>query len=244
MRLGRFLATALGLLPLCGGAAGQPETVDTALVLAVDVSGSVTPKRYQLQMEGLARAFESPGVRAAILGGGGHAMFVSLVEWSDRATLSIPWSLITRDEDITAFALRVRKVGRANGEFTCMARALGFVADKVLPFLPAPATHQIVDVSGDGRDNCNTERKTETVRAELVAANVTINGLPILEGEEAATLADWYRDHVVGGEGAFEIPANGFEDFERAMEQKFQQEVSEARHRPAVPQLAESPSIK
>ncbi len=222
------LAAIGSLALLLGGAADRPETADTALVLAVDVSGSVNSVRYKLQMEGLARAFESPGVRAAILSGG-RAMFVSLVEWSDRPTLSIPWTLISRDEDVDAFARRIRAVGRADGEFTCMARALAFVGDKVLPFLPTPATHSVVDVSGDGADNCNTDVKTSAARADLVAAGVTINGLPILEGDERETLAGWYHDNVIGGDGAFEIPANGFADFERAMEQKFQQEVSEAR---------------
>ncbi|HVJ53226.1 MAG TPA: DUF1194 domain-containing protein [Aliidongia sp.] len=224
---------ALALL-LAGSAVAAPETVDTALVLAVDVSGSVTSARYKLQMEGLARAFEDPGVRAAILNGASHSMLVSLVEWSDRPTLSIPWSLLTRPEDIDAFAKRIRGTQRASGDFTCMARALDFVADKVLPFLPAPTQHKVVDVSGDGRDNCNPERTTDAVRADLVATGVTINGLPILEGDEKDTLADWYRLHVIGGDGAFELPANGFADFERAMEQKFREEISEAGRRATI----------
>jgi hypothetical protein len=34
------------------------ESADMALVLAVDVSGSVDAERYLLQMEGIARTFE------------------------------------------------------------------------------------------------------------------------------------------------------------------------------------------
>jgi hypothetical protein len=61
-----------------------------------------------------------------------------------------------------------------------------------------------------------------------VRDGITINGLPILEGDEAETLAPWYRDNVIGGPGAFLTPAAGFEDFERAMRQKFVIEVSRA----------------
>jgi len=65
-----------------------------------------------------------------------------------------------------------------------------------------------------------------TARDQLVLAGVTINGLPILEGDEAATLEDWYLHHVIGGNGAFLLPALGFDDVERAVRKKFLVEVS------------------
>ena len=57
---------------------------------------------------------------------------------------------------------------------------------------------------------------------------VTINGLPILEGEDSDLLAPWYASHVVGGTGAFLTPAHGIADFARAMRQKFLVEISAA----------------
>ncbi len=107
-----------------------------------------------------------------------------------------------------------------------MARALGLVEAKVLPFLPVRADRTVVDVSGDGHDNCNTNPPVDVVRDRLVAAGVTINGLPILEGEEAATLETWYREHVIGGPAAFLVPAHGFADVARAMRRKFLVEIS------------------
>lgn len=226
----RVLAAALALLGLSAAprAPARPETVDTALVLAVDVSGSVTDERFALQMEGIARAFEDSGVQAAIMAGPHRAIFVTLVEWSNRAEVSVPWTLITSAEDARGFAARVRHAPRADDQFTCMAAALQLTSDKVLPFLPAPAQHTIIDVSGDGRDNCNPQVQVDAVRDALVAASVTINGLPILEGDEAATLAPWYRDHVIGGPGAFLLPAASFKDFGRAMRDKFIIEISAA----------------
>jgi Protein of unknown function (DUF1194) len=149
-----------------------------------------------------------------------------LVEWSSRAFLSIPWTLITSPGDAEAFADKIRRTPRFDNQFTCLARALQVVRDKVLPFLPATANRTIVDVSGDGRDNCNTSPPVDAVRDQLVLGGVTINGLPILEGDEAATLEDWYMQHVIGGPAAFLVPALGFHDFERAMRKKFLVEVS------------------
>lgn len=231
--LSRFIAAFLaagGLLaadaPL--GAQSRAEMADTALVLAVDVSGSVSDERFALQMEGIARAFEDTAVQAAMLSGAHRAIFVTLVEWSNRPSVSVPWTLITSGEDARAFAGQIRRSPRADSQFTCMAAALELIAGKVLPFLPASAERTIIDVSGDGRDNCNPQKPVDAVRDELVGADVTVNGLPILEGEEAETLGPWYRDHVIGGRGAFLLPALGFKDFGRAMRNKFIVEITTA----------------
>jgi hypothetical protein len=153
-------------------------------------------------------------------------MFVALVEWSNTASLTIPWTLITERADADTFADKVRRAPRGDNQFTCMSRALQLVEGKVLPFLPVPADRTIIDVSGDGHDNCNLSPPVEAVRDGLAAAGVTINGLPILEGDEAATLEAWYHDHVIGGPSAFLVPARGFADFARAMRRKFLVEIS------------------
>jgi len=224
--LGAIPATAvtltLGLVPPASAA----EMTDTALVLAVDVSESVTPERYALQMEGIARAFHDREVQGSILSGAHHSMFVTLVEWSNKPFLVLPWTLITSAEEADAFADKIRHAPRADNQFTCLSRALEVIEGKILPFLPAPAERTIIDVSGDGRDNCNPAKSVDAVRDELVAAGTTINGLPILEGDESATLEAWYREHVIGGHAAFLLPAHGFADMQRAMRQKFIVEIS------------------
>ena len=231
MRIGsaiRLVASALALqLPSARAELeARVERADTALVLAVDFSGSVDETRYALQMEGIAKAFEDREVQGLILSGPRRAMLVSLVEWSNRAAVVIPWTLITERADAVAFARQVRHAPRADDQFTCMGRALALVEDKVLPFVPAPADRTVIDVSGDGHDNCNTSPSVEAVRDGLAAAGVTINGLPILDGDEAATLEAWYRDHVIGGPGAFLVAAHGFADVARAMRRKFLVEIS------------------
>lgn len=206
--------------------AGRAKAVDTALVLAVDVSGSVDEKRYRLQLDGIADALDDPGVQRAMLGGGSVPMLITLVLWADRARVALPWTRLASPDDASAFAGRIRVLPRMSGDFTCLATMLSFVADRVLPAMPAPARQIVVDVSGDGSDNCNPKEPTPTRRDELVALGATINGLPIREGRETDTIEAWYIANVIGGEAAFSIPAEGYSDVGRAMRQKFLAEVS------------------
>lgn len=202
--------------------------VDTALVVSVDVSSSVDERRYRLQLEGIASALEDPAVLSAILAGPKSGILFSVVTWADRPKLSVPWMRIASKAEATAAALKVRAIPREGGEFTCVSKMLRFVSDKIVPQIPARALKVVVDVSGDGSDNCNPEEAVKAVRDDLVSRAITVNGLPILEGREAATLEGWYRDNVMGGPGSFILAAEGYEDFGRAIRQKFVVEISAA----------------
>lgn len=217
---------ALVAILLAFPARAGTERVDLALVLAVDVSESIDAARFALQMNGIASALDTPEVQASVLSGPHRAMLIALVQWSNRPTLSLPWTLLTSNGDVRRFAAQIRRLPRADKGFTCMSTALRNVADKLLTQLPVPSERVVVDMSGDGRDNCNPRESVDEVRDELAGAGVTVNGLPILEGSEAATLEDWYRDHVIAGPNAFLIPALGFGDFERAIRRKFVTEIS------------------
>lgn len=219
-------AAVAALLCVRHSGAQSQQNVDTALILAVDVSNSVDALRYRLQVEGIADALEDPAVQETILGGPHQSIAVSVILWADRPNLSIPWVRIASAADAAALAGKVRRLVRQNGEFTCVAQMLRFVADKITPQIPVQARRVVLDVSGDGRENCNPEIAPSAVRDDLVAIGLTVNGLPILEGSQAATLERWYGENVIGGPGAFLLPARGFEDFGRAFRQKFMTEIS------------------
>lgn len=212
--------------------------VDTALVVSVDVSSSVDERRYRLQLDGIAAALEDPAVINAILSGPRGGILLSVVTWADRPKLSLPWMRLASREDAERAAIKVRAMPREGGEFTCLSKMLRFVSDKIIPQIPERALKVVVDVSGDGSDNCNPEEAPAAVRDDLVSRAVTINGLPILEGREAATLEDWYARHVVGGAGSFVLAADGYDDFGRAIRQKFVTEISAAPH--ATPPVVKS----
>lgn len=241
------LAGLAGMVGVAGAAAGSADDVDTALIVAIDVSNSVDEQRYKLQMEGIAQALEDPGVIQAITGGAKGGILFSLVTWSDQPTLNLPWTYIANEADAKAAARKVRSMPRQSGEFTCMARMMRVVSDKVVPQIPAKAAKVVLDISGDGKDNCNSVEPVEQLRDELVKYGVTVNGLPILtpEGPEVVTpgapsaqsylpaqqkadpLEEWFKESVKGGPGSFVLPANGYADFGRAIRQKFVLEVSE-----------------
>ena len=213
-----------------------PVEVDVALVIAVDVSNSVTPRRYDMQMQGIAAALNDPDVRRAMLSGPHKAALLTLVEWSRGSHVTLPWTLISSETAVDGFADDVMYARRGSKGPTCLATMLQFVREKVLRDLPAPATRTIVDVSGDGRDDCTGTPVAEPgktlppepvilARDALIGDGVTINGLPVLEGNEALTLEDWYRSHVIGGRDDLLVPAHGFEDIARAMRLKFVTEL-------------------
>lgn len=219
-------ATAAGLGVFGAIAQEEPPQVDTALILSVDVSSSVDEKRYHLQMEGIAAALEDESVINAVLGGPNGRILIAMVTWADKAKLSVPWTVISNAGDAKALANTIRTLPQQEGEFTCLARMLRYVADKVVARMPTRAAKIVVDVSGDGPDNCNTGQLLESSRADLFGGGVTINGLPILEGKDAATIEGWFKDNVIGGPGAFLVPSVGYDDFARAFRQKFVVEVS------------------
>ncbi|MGL4396477.1 MAG: DUF1194 domain-containing protein [Hyphomicrobium sp.] len=221
------LAGALLLAATCHASAQEElPQVDTALILSVDVSSSVDERRYLLQMEGIAAALEDESVINAVLGGPNGSILISMVSWADRSKMSVPWTVISSLEHARALAATIRKLPQQEGEFTCLARMVRYVADKVVARMPTRASKIVLDVSGDGPDNCNTGNLLETSRADLFGLGATINGLPILEGKDAGSIEDWYKEHVIGGPGAFVVAAEGYEDFARAFRQKFVVEVS------------------
>ncbi len=172
-------------------------------------------------------ALEDAEVVAAITSGRRASILFSIITWSDAPEMVLPWRHIASAEDARIAAAEIRAIPHKSGEFTCLARMLRNVSDSVLPTLPMPATRAVIDVSGDGVDNCSVRTAIDTERDRLVAAGVTINGLPILvpgendivgegayrapgfgfdrvgPGTDATTLDAYFRDHVIGGPGAF-----------------------------------------
>src|SRR5512133_714618 len=69
------------------------SAVDLQLVLAVDASGSVDQRRFELQKQGYVAAFRDPRVLRAIQSGATQAIAVSMVQWTGPALQIqvLPW---------------------------------------------------------------------------------------------------------------------------------------------------------
>lgn len=228
--------------------AATADKADTALIVSVDVSNSVDAKNYRLQMEGIAAALESPEVIQAILSGPTGTILFSLVTWSSDMTVSLPLTRIASRSDATEVATRVRETPRdwKGGEFTCIGKMLGTLGKTMVQDARNRAMRTVIDISGDGPDNCSSKGGVKAVRDWLVDEGAIINGLPILtpgndadevtvagrrvnSGRRAMVgreLEDWYRSTVQGGPGSFVLSAQGFEDFARAIRRKFVLEMS------------------
>src|SRR2546423_9849409 len=98
-------ATALLLACSVGTLAVAQTAVDLQLVLAVDASGSVDQRRFELQMQGYVAAFRDPRVLGAIQSGAMQAIAVTMVQWTGPSLQiqGLPWALIK--DATTAHAL-------------------------------------------------------------------------------------------------------------------------------------------
>jgi hypothetical protein len=84
----------------------------------------------------------------------------------------------------------------------------------------------VLDISGDGRSN-GGKTTVPAARQVAEAAEVVINGLPILGDPTEPNLDDYYRQEVVSG-GGFAVVAADFADFARALRQKLAREIASA----------------
>jgi len=219
--LGVALAVAWGM-PLA--AFGGSDRADVALVLAVDVSGSVDDNRFKLQREGIAAALESEELAAAVSMGVNRTIEVAVIEWAEEQRVVVPWTVLRGQGDLTALPSRVR--GASRSWVHTMTDPGGGIAaaENLFAAAPVPADRRVIDVSGDGRQNTG-ELGTAEARDAAVSHAVTVNGLPITCGDEPE-LDDWYRTNVIGGPGAFLVVANGYEAFAEAFRQKLTLEVA------------------
>jgi uncharacterized protein DUF1194 len=195
-----------------------------ALVIAVDVSASVTADTYVLQRNGIARAFEDPRVAGAIsaVPGGIEAL---VLEWSDpeRIAVTVGWTRLAGGAGAAAFADAVRATQRSSEGLTAIGPAL-LAAAAEFEHMPEPAERRIIDISGDGIANFGVS--PSVARDSVVAARITINALVILTGEP--WLEPYYRRNVVGGPGAFVAVARDFASFAKAMQRKLVLEIASA----------------
>jgi hypothetical protein len=204
----------------------QAAKVDLALVLAVDVSESVDAEEYQLQHEGIAKAFESAPLIEAIRNGRNGAVDVLVMEWSDRdkQVVTVDWTRVADAASGRSFAAKVRATQRSSNGLTAIGDAL-VAADGALARVPDEAVRRVVDVSGDGMANIGPP--PQQIRDRLVGEGVTINGLAILKHEP--WLDSYYDQNVVGGPGGFLMQVEDFPSFIAAMQQKLLNEVTAAR---------------
>jgi hypothetical protein len=219
-----MLAWLIGALVAPPASGATPVAV--SLVLAVDVSGSVSTARFELQREGYTAAFRHPDVLQAILSTSTRSIAVAMMQWTgpDLHAMAVDWTLIGDIASAGRFAAAVERAPRALfGGGTSISGAIDY-ARAMLARSPYQGQRRIIDISGDGANNRG--RPASDARDEAVQAGVAINGLPILALEP--DLDQYYQQNVIGGPGAFVIAVQSYQEFAPALRRKLITEIAGA----------------
>lgn len=235
------MRVVLAAVLICLGLQARAEVCRQALVLALDVSGSVDIREYRQQVAGLSAALDAAEVRDLILMSGAPPVALAVFEWSSQnhQLLIQPWVLLRDEATLDQAIARIRNHRKQRaGLKTALGTALGY-AGALLDAGPA-CWRRTIDVSGDGENNIGPTPMQTYGRPSL--AGVTVNALVIgdlplsnptarIESRTAAHLVDYFEREVIRGPDAFAMSTEGYQDYQRAMQRKLLRELS-------VPELA------
>jgi hypothetical protein len=253
------LGALAGVLMLTGGpdaigarlaqAPRAAADVDLELILAVDVSYSMDPDEQALQREGYILGLTSPEFLSALKQGAHGRIAITYFEWAGIADqkVVVSWRIIDGEGTAKTFTDEMAAAPYRRAYRTSISGALLY-ASPLFDANPFHGLRRTVDVSGDGVNNQGPP--VTTIRDELLAKTVTINGLPIMLKRPMAASMDienldvYYEDCVIGGPGAFVVPIKEREHFKDATRTKLVLEV--AGRTPlarVVPVTSEAPRI-
>ena len=198
-----------------------PVTIE--LVLALDSSASVDAHEFELQNEGIARAFRDPDVQQAINNMRPFGAAIAVVQWGGpgETQLVLPFTHIENARDAKAFGFRIGLIRRW---MRASSTSIGTGINDSVALIEGNAFEgfrKVIDVSGDGPENSGVD--LHAAREAALASGITINGLAI-EAEDQK-LHGYYLEHVIIGADSFVEPAQGFKDFARAMKEKLLREL-------------------
>lgn len=195
---------------------------DLALMFAVDVSGSVDPNEYRIQMEGLAEGLRDRQIAESLVAG---KAALSLVQWTgmSRQRVTLPWVQIRSHDDLENFASSIADDARVWRNFsTAIGEGLRLA---VSSFDAAPTcARRVIDVSGDGVSNEGTE--PSQLRTLISQKSITVNAL-VIEDATAGDLTGYYYENVIFGPGAFVVTADGYDEYPEKMRKKLLREVTQ-----------------
>jgi hypothetical protein len=223
--------------------------VDVELVLAVDVSYSMDPDEQALQRDGYVQALTSREFMQALREGANGKIAITYIEWAGQFDQKIimPWRLIEGPESADAVAAEIAAVPYRRASRTSISGALTF-AKPLFDHSGYRGLRRVIDVSGDGANNSGP--LVVPTRDEVLAAGITINGLPIMLKRATPGTMDmenldiYYEDCVIGGPGAFVVPIRERAKFIEATRTKLVLEVAGRQPEPrVVPASAQAPRI-
>jgi Protein of unknown function (DUF1194) len=225
------LAASAATVPKFVDSRASAIPVDVELVIAVDVSYSMDPDEQALQREGYVLALTSKEFLQALHQGAHGKIAITYFEWAGQSDQKIlmPWRVIDGPESADAVAAEIARAPIRRASRTSISGGLRF-AKPLFDDSGYRGLRRVIDVSGDGANNAGP--LVELIRDDVLAAGITINGLPIMlkrpyKGTmDIDNLDEYYEDCVIGGPGAFVIPIREREKFIEATRTKLVLEVA------------------
>lgn len=228
------------------------DEVDLELVLAVDASLSIDAEEAQLQRQGYVAALTDSRTIKAIQAGVNGRIAVFYFEWASEfyQRVVVDWTVIKDEASARAVAETIAATPYRGERRTSISGAIRYAAAQF--GTRYKGERRVIDVSGDGRNNSGPQM--EATRAEVLAQGITINGLPILNDKPTfggyggygygpdPHLDRYYQDSVIGGPGAFIIPAESFQSFDQAILSKLIREIAGIPH--SAPRFAASDTAR
>jgi hypothetical protein len=245
IRAGGIAALLAASLP-----ASAAENVDLKLVLATDVSGSISNDELWLERQGTAAAFLDPDVIKAIENGALGRIAVAMLDFSSPGfgKTVIGWRIVQDRASAASFARAILAVPRTPGNRTSISNALEIGAQLIeASGKEIIATRKVIDIAGDGPNNDG--KPVQEIHKRLTARGIVVNGLPIMDENANGYfpgLDRYYQACVAGGRGAFVIVVRSFRDFGAAMRRKLILEISQDERRilPAFDDTARSAPLR
>ena len=210
---------------------GAAEPVDVELVLAADISLSMSPDELQIQRRGYALALTDPQVLNAIADGAYGKIAITYFEWAGHRSqhVIVPWTIIAGQADAERVAKQLSVPTPRQSRRTSISGALTFAGD-LLAESNFRGVRRVIDISGDGPNNEGLA--VDAVRDVVVARKIIINGLPVMANGadlmpyDVAELDTYYRQCVIGGPGSFVLPVVSWAQFPEALRRKLLLELA------------------
>lgn len=224
-------SVAITLAVFNGAAKADDDIVDVQLVIAADVSLSMSYDELRIQREGYIAALTHDSVIQAIEDGAYGRIALAMFEWAGEQSqyVVVPWTIIASRADAEAVAARMAEIQTNSARRTSISGALDFAGD-LFAESDHRALRRIVDVSGDGPNNQGGP--VVEARDRLTAQGIVINGLPLMTDGgmssmfDVPDLDDYYANCVIGGPGAFVLPVNDWDQFPEAVRRKLVLELA------------------
>jgi hypothetical protein len=226
-------AWCLAIVLMMNTSGTAKDYVDLELVLAVDVSRSMDQDEQRLQRDGYIAAFRDAQVQKAISSGPNGRIAIAYVEWAGQTIQSIviPWRILGTVKDTLAFADELTDKPITRARRTSISAAVQKSVE-LFASSPVQGLRRVIDVSGDGPNNSG--RPVVSVRDEVVASGIVINGLAIAVAPgvgwysrfDLPDLDQYFKDCVVGGPGSFVLSIKHKKEFATAIRQKLLLEIA------------------